>query len=287
MIPVRILRKFFCEPWLIRADVHHAMGEALMDYLAGPRAATSWGEDVPFQPKSEKALQRVKIDRGYAMVDISGTIGKHLSILEMMCADGYDMARLEDAIVAIQSRRDIHTVVFRFNSPGGTASGVGDLAAMIRDLGQDRRTVAYLDVEAASAAYWLAAACGEIYAPATAVVGSISAYIALLDQTAALTKKGYAMNVFRDGALKGIGIPGKELTQMEKEFLQRRVEAVGGAFKRAVQEYRPGISREALDGRWMDGEEAVKAGLIDGIVPSVHHLLARLMEERKAAGQFA
>jgi ClpP class serine protease len=283
MIPVRILRKFFCEPWLIRSDIHQAMGEALVDYLDGPRARTEWGPDVPFQPKAETALKGVKIDQGYAMIDIAGTIGKHLSMLEMMCAEGYDMARLEDAIVALQGRRDVHTIVFRFNSPGGTAAGVGDVAAMIRDLGENKRTVGYLDVEAASAAYWLASACREIYAPASAVVGSISAYIALLDQTAAMTKKGYAMNVFRDGELKGIGLKGKALTNMEKEFLQARVNAVGGAFKRAVVAYRPGISRGALDGRWMDGEEAVEAGLIDGVVPSVHHLLARLMEEKKTA----
>ena len=293
MIPTRLLTKFFAEPWLIRPDVHQAMGAGLVEYLEGrARLPVQLPEGTTIEyaaiapgtaafPVGEEALKPVKIDAGFALIDVAGTIGKHLSMLEMLCADGYDIARLENAVVALGRRRDVHTVVFRFNTPGGTASGVGDVAALIRELSADKRTVGYLDVEAASAGYWLAAACQEIYAPSTAVVGSISAYIALLDQGEYMAKKGLKMDVFRDGALKGIGIPGKELSKEERAFLQARVEATGGAFKKSVTEWRPGISRAALDGRWMSGEEALEAGLIDGVVPSVHHLLARLMEERQ------
>ena len=293
MIPTRIINKFYAEPWLIRTEVHESMGQALEDYLAGRLKLPEVSEfavrapGAGVFPVSDQALKGVKIDSGYAQIDIAGTIGKHLSTLEMMCADGYDIARLETQVVALGQRRDIHTVVFRINSPGGTAAGVGDVAALIRDLGEDKRTVAYLDVEAASAAYWLAAASREIYAPATATVGSISAYIALLDRTKAMEKAGLSMDVFRDGALKGIGIKGKALSKEERDFLQARVDATGKAFKDAVIAYRPGITRAAMDGRWMSGAEAVDAGLIDGIVPSIHHLFARLMEERDAAQGWA
>lgn len=232
MIPVRILRKFYCEPWLIREDVHHAMGEALMDYLDGPRQREQAGfpsDPGPFAPSPEVLQGRgIRMDGGYVLVDVAGTIGKHLSMLEMMCADGYDLARLEQQLLAIGRRRELHTVVFRFNSAGGTAAGVGDVAAMIRDLGEDRRTIAYLDIEACSAAYWLAAGCREIYAPASATVGSIAAYIALLDQTKAYDKKGLAMQVFRDGALKGMGSRGHGWARMRKRFFKRGWRQLGG-----------------------------------------------------------
>lgn len=37
----------------------------------------------------------------------------------------------------------------------------------------------------------------------------------------------------------------------------------------------------------MMAEEAVEIGLIDGVEPSVHHLMARVMEERRSSSVWA
>lgn len=268
-----ISARLYQDVWLIRPETHHALADAYQAYLAG--------KVLPFAPKIEEVLKPVQIQDGYARLRVAGILGKHLSTLEMMCAGGYDVARLEQEARALIARPDVHTVLLSLHSPGGQASGIEEAVGVLQELAARKRLVAYVDHEACSAAYWLATAASEIYAAPSSIVGSISAYIALIDQSRRYEMRGLRLERFRDGALKGMGMAGSALTDDERAFLQARVEASGAAFKSAVRAARPGVDPSLLDGRWFSGREALEAGLVDGLHSSQDSLLEHLIDTRR------
>ena len=90
-------------------------------------------------------------------------------------------------------------LLLRFNSPGGVASGVPELAAWLA--AQTAKPVyAYADGLCASAAYYLAAATGRVYAPATATVGSIGVICRHMDWSGFLEKCGVRVTHLTGGA---------------------------------------------------------------------------------------
>lgn len=72
-------------------------------------------------------------------------------------------------------------ILLDVDSPGGEASGISELAAIIAASRDEKRIVAYVGDLAASAAYWLASAASEIVVNRTAAVGSIGVVMAVPD----------------------------------------------------------------------------------------------------------
>ncbi len=269
----RLISAFYAEPWLIKPGTHKQLGAGLQAYLTNGRAPVyAMGERG-----GSPAPPGVAIESGIAFLMVSGVIGKHLSLLDIECSDVYDIALLERQVEDLMAREDVTTVVFQFNTPGGHAAGVQDVADLIVELGETKRTIAWVDVEACSAGYMLACACGEVYSIGTGILGSISAYIALIDQSRAFELQGLELRAFTDGELKLTGMPGKPVEDHEAAFLQERVEEVGGAFKAFVASRRAHIPAEAMDGRWLSGAGALDAGLADDTFPSMERMLMAVL----------
>jgi ClpP class serine protease len=245
-----------------------------------------WGnddEDDDKQPDSAlmqqadmDCLSCLEIHNGIAIVPVHGILGKHLSMIEMLCG-GYDLEMLNRQCLALMNRGDVETVVFHFNTPGGAAAGVADSAQCMLDLAATgRRTVAYCDA-ACSGGMWLAAACDEISCGNSAMLGSISALCAILDESKAYEMEGLAMQVFTDGRLKGAGISGTSLTEEQRADIQSRVEHIGAMFKSFMLSRRPGLTDDLMQGQWFYGDQALANGLADTQHPTLAHCIAALM----------
>ncbi|MFK5920923.1 MAG: S49 family peptidase [Verrucomicrobiota bacterium] len=269
----RIATKFYSEPWLIREDQHASMGKVLHSHLMG-RVNTAHAAPV----ERTSPPPGVLIADGFALNRVAGVIGKHLSFMEMECGGGYDLALLERQCAELKQRDDVHTVVTTFNTPGGIATSVGEGAELIRELAETKRTIAYVDNMACSAGYYLASACDEIYAGPSAIVGSISAYIAILDESRAWEMDGLKMELFTDGDLKAGGMPGKTLSDKQRAFFQERVTQVGGEFKAFVRSRRPHLAEAMYQGGYYSGQGALDAGLVDGFFLTIDHLFANLID---------
>lgn len=274
----RIASRFYTDPWAMRPDVHRQFGVVLQGHLRGHG---SLRERTFSKDDARRAMDdddcKVRMEQGIAVVPIVGVIGKRLSLMEMQCAEGYDLMHLDRTIMQLMRMQEIHTVVLDINSPGGVATGVMESGMLIQELAAQKRVIAYANTDACSAAYWLAAAADEVYAQPTGTVGSISTYIALLDESRAFEMEGLSMEVFRDGELKGIGIPGKPITDAERAFLQARVEETGSRFKQFVTSRRPALAEGVMEGQWISGEAALENGLVDGLHLTIDHLLASLL----------
>lgn len=268
----RIASRFYGSIWLVREDWHLSAGRILRPYLTGDASPV-----IPApRPEIEGRYQGMEIDQGFALVRIEGAIGRHLDLFES-CGGGYDLCDLEEQVQAVAARPDVHTVIFSFNTPGGMVAGVPEAARAIADLGEMKRTVAWIDPECCSAGYFMAAGCGEIYALSSAYVGSISAILAVLDSSRAFEMEGLKMEIFTDGKLKALGRPGVAVSDDQREYLEEMVRAAGASFKNFVSARRPQIPAEAMEGGFYFGETALELGLVDGFRESLADLISSLL----------
>lgn len=217
---------------------------------------------------------QISAEHGIALVNISGTISPYYY-------DSADPRGIAGTIRELGAAPDIRTIVLNIDSPGGHATYVRELGAAIREVSvQGTRTVAHVGAGsmAASAAYWIAASADEIYGSTASMVGSIGVFSAMYQFSGMLGKLGITLNLFRDGALKGMGIFGKELTAEEGAHIQAGVDKVSAEFKGFIRARRPGIEESTMQGQVFDGDEGIDAKLLDGHVEDLTDLVAMEIE---------
>jgi ClpP class serine protease len=162
-------------------------------------------------------------------------------------------------------------VVLVIDSPGGDAAGLEEAAtrvARVRDA-SGKPVAAYVDELAASGGYWLATSMANagIYLPRGGGVGSIGAFTAHVDESAALEQDGFKVTLVQDPPGKTAGTPTEPLDDVGRARMVARVADVTSRFMSAVAAAR-GMSVEAvreLDGAVVYGPAAVAAGLADDV----------------------
>lgn len=207
-----------------------------------------------------------------AVIDISGTIHRYGD--PEWDAVGHDT--IKAAVSLAMQDRSASALLLRFNSPGGVASGVPELAAWLA--AQTAKPVyAYADGLCASAAYYLAAATGRVYAPATATVGSIGVICRHMDWSGFLEKCGVRVTHLTGGAWKAAGNDAEPLTDEVKAYLQQPINELHAMFRADVAAHMP-VDATAPE-TWGDGQvflasRAHELGLVTGIVPGMDALIA-------------
>ncbi len=166
----------------------------------------------------------------------------------------------------------VRQIVLDIDSPGGLAAGCGDCAALIRDC--SKPVTAFVGGMAASAAYWLASACGAgITVGSGAILGSVGAVIEYVDIEPMFEKMG--ARIIRVVAEQS---PNKRLDPESPEGkaeLQALVDASGAEFVAGVAEGR-GVAEATVmadfgQGLVFDGAEALRRGMADqrGTLPAI------------------
>ncbi|MDR1304263.1 MAG: S49 family peptidase [Verrucomicrobiales bacterium] len=298
----QLYTKLFAEPCCVLPATHAALRASLLARLGGEAAAAapaqqspapSSGPPIVYEPDAPgfggrkpqgyeetmmhlvlRQMQSVRGDIGIISVD--GVIGAHLSSLEMACG-GCSLEAVRQSLDEAMADYRIRHIVLAFNSPGGSAGGVLELAGYLASLA--KHTVAFTDSQMASAAYWLAAGCNEIFVTPTSDSGSIGVYIALLDRSVQLQMAGLKLELFKAGEYKALGLPGNPLNDSDRALLQARVDRLYCWFTGFVDTHRGqvperGLGTDTYQGQTFDGEDAVARGLADGTVSDFGELLA-------------
>ena len=208
---------------------------------------------------------------GIGVIPVVGVIGKSLSPLEKMMG-AVDVNEISDAVDAFAANPDVQKIALQVSSPGGTVTGVEELANKVRAIGKP--TLAYTDSEMASAAYWIASAADRVVSSPSATVGSIGVYIAIPDYSAAAEMAGIKMVVIKSGKFKGAGIEGTSLDEGQLANLQESVDTIHAEFKSAVNMKRKMVKAEAMEGQTFSGKQAAAQGLVTGLADSFSAALA-------------
>jgi signal peptide peptidase SppA len=207
---------------------------------------------------------------GVGVVPIVGVIGKGLSPLEKMMG-AVDVNDVSAAIDLMASDPAVEKVALQISSPGGTVTGVEELANKVRNL--EKPTLAYTDSEMASAAYWIGSAADRVVSSSSASVGSVGVYMAIPDYSKAAEMQGIKMVVIKSGIYKGAGIEGTSLDENQMANLQAGVDEIHADFKAAVNMKRKMVKAEAMEGQTFSGKQAAAQGLVTGLADSFEKAL--------------
>jgi signal peptide peptidase SppA len=229
-----------------------------------------------------KASQPVAMgDRSYdlapgnvAVIDVCGTLMKASNSFSSSSSTVELRRQIRDAA----NDPDVSAILLRIDSPGGTVSGTKDLADDVAEAAKRKNVVAYIEDLCASAAYWVASQCNSVYSNATALVGSIGAYMVVEDMSKMAEMEGVTVHVIGTGQYKGAGTPGSQVTDEHLAEWQRNVDALNEHFIEAVAAGRKmsvAAVRKIADGRVHVGAEAEALRLTDGI-QSFDQTLAQL-----------
>ena len=207
---------------------------------------------------------------GVGIVPIVGVIGKGLSPLEKMMG-AVDVNDVSAAIDSFAANPEVEKVALQISSPGGTVTGVEELANKVRNL--EKPTLAYTDSEMASAAYWIGSAADRVVASPSSTVGSVGVYMAIPDYSEAAKMQGIKMVVIKSGKFKGAGIEGTSLDEGQMANLQEGVDTIHAEFKEAVNMKRKMVKAEAMEGQTFSGKQAAAQGLVTGLADSFNDAL--------------
>jgi signal peptide peptidase SppA len=206
---------------------------------------------------------------GIAQIPVAGVLLRSTQDAQLYRAFGEEATsygEIQSAVSAANADPAVRSILFVVDSPGGQVSGVHAAADSIAK--SAKPTSAHISTLGASAAYWLASQTGSVSASRGAQIGSIGAYMAVLDMSQMAAAQGIKVHVIASGPHKGAGVPGASISADQLAEMQRRIDATASEFVSDVARGRgttPTLINESADGRVYSAVESASRGLIDSI----------------------
>ncbi len=246
-------------PPLMGDYLHIGADAAKLALNAGPE-----GNAKPYNVEQmvlEGKKQRV------AIIPVYNTIMKRANLFALW-SGGTSSQIVMNKIKAALADEDVDAIALDVDSPGGAVDGTKTLADFIFNSRGKKPIVAYSDGTVASAAYWIASACDNLFISQTSAVGSIGVRLTHYDMSGQDKANGVVRTTIFAGKYKAIADDNGPLSKEGREYLQGMVDKTYEAFVSDVARNRGVSVEEALkmaDGKVFIGPDAVKAGLADGI----------------------
>ncbi|KAB7767617.1 S49 family peptidase [Xanthomonas maliensis] len=246
-------------PWLIQR-------ESLETILSVAERA---GDPQALQTRLGRPLDNarsVTMRDGVAVIPVTGPVFRYANLFTAISGATSTQVLATDLQAALDNPY-VKAVVLEFNTPGGEASGIGELSDAIHAARGRKPIIAYVGDLAASAGYWLASACDEVVIAETGMVGSVGVVMSYLDTSERDAKAGV-----RTLEIVSSQSPDKRLdpkTDEGRAKVQSIVDALAEVFVTAVARNRDVPTDTVLSdfgrGGVLLGADAVKAGMADRI----------------------
>jgi len=203
-------------------------------------------------------------ENGTAHFKVAGPIMKAVPwYFDALGIEATSTDELANAIHFADASEDVKRISLDIDSPGGTLSGLQELADAI--YGASKPTSAYAGDLAASAAYWIGSQADEFSAGRGASIGSIGVYTVVEDISRLLANEGVEIHVISSGGVKGGMVDGIPLSKEVKADLQREIDEAADLFIENIERKRGEFNRELASGKTWLAPTAKKYGLIDRV----------------------
>ncbi len=197
-----------------------------------------------------------QIINGTAIINVVGIIFPKANIFTLF-GIGVAIDALAEQLTAAENNPLVSKIVFSFDSPGGSITGVNEFSNQIN--AATKPTAAYVTGQAASAGYWLAAACNEIIIDDTAILGSIGV-------VAVMQPRG-------DGTIEIVSSHAADKrpdldTEAGRDTIRATLNDIEAVFHQSIVAHRPKMTIDALKalrGNVRVGAKAVSTGLADRV----------------------
>lgn len=254
------------EPWAIMPERAPALVRLIGAAISG--AAPSETDIASLSGKRAQRDREIRQTAGVLVLPLTGLITPRAGIFDFFgLATGLDRwtARFEQAV----RNSDIQAIVIDIDSPGGSVYGVEEAAAIVYAARGEKKVIAVANPLAASAAYWIASAAGEITVTPSGEAGSIGVIAIHAEYSRALEEMGIGVTVFSAGKHKADGNPFEALSEEAAQGIQRAVDDYYDDFVAAVARHRevePDEVRNGLgEGRVLTADRAVEERLADRV----------------------
>jgi capsid assembly protease len=255
-------------PWAITPDMLNQIHAIYQAKLAGESMGVAELEAALGRPV-DNSHREYTIENGVAVIPVHGVMAKRANMFQAISGGASTQMLRRDLDQALADP-EVHSILLEFDSPGGAVDGLPEFASAIFNARKQKPIVSLASGLMASAAVWSGTAASEVYAsdPAT-VVGSIGVVATHQDLSGLEKARGIKTTEIYAGKYKRIDSAYEPLTTEGRATIQARVDYLYGLFVDAVAMHR-GVSVEQVltgmaDARLFVGQQAVDAGLIDGI----------------------
>ena len=254
-----LMTAMICETWAMRPDwlcrlaVTVETLDAAADYVKTPRK-------LP------------KIQGSVAVLPMFGMITQRDSVWQDVFG-GVSTESLGAAFTAAINHPKVGAVLLDVDSPGGTISGVPELADIIYRGAQIKPVAAISNSQMASAAYWLGSQVGAnkkaLVASPSAEVGSIGVYRMHEDYSERMAQDGIKVSFLAVPEFKTEANPYEPLSEEARQHHMQQVQAGYESFVFAVARGRS-VSKTAVKGEFGKGrmfgaDDATTMGLVDRV----------------------
>lgn len=183
-------------------------------------------------------------------------------------SDGVVSKDLIEEIQKIQKDSLIKALVFRVNSPGGSAYASEQIWKAVSELKTKKPVVVSMGDYAASGGYYISCCANKIVAAPNTITGSIGIFGMFFNMDELSRKIGLSYDVVKTNDLSDLGNTLRPMSASEKMKIQAHVNRGYDLFvKRCAdgRKMKDGAIREIAEGRVWTGAKAKEIGLVDEI----------------------
>ncbi len=276
----RMLQAITSTPWAILPES--------LEMILGIFSAAARGEGLTAEEIQarigEGKRPSARLEGAIAVLPLHGPIAQRMNLMTAV-SGGTSTEVFGNQFRAAVAEPGIKAIVIDVDSPGGSVSGVDELATDIFKARGQKPVVAVADSIMASAAYYIAAAADEIVATPSGFVGSIGTVLAHIDISGQEEKEGVKTTLISAGKFKTEANTFEPLSDEARESLQEIVDGAHDLFVKSVARSR-GVSVAAVrngfgEGRLVSAKKAVELGMADR-VGTLRETLKRLGASEQA-----
>jgi protease-4 len=191
--------------------------------------------------------------------------------------DGLTSKQICKLFQDVRKNKTIKTVVFRVNSPGGSALASDEIWREVKLTNAVKKVIVSMGDVAASGGYYISTPATAIFAEPTTITGSIGVF-GMIPYTGKMLENKLGMTFDRAATNQhSVMTTNRKLTPSELALVQEEVDDIYSTFLGRVAEGR-GMTKERVNeiarGRVWTGADAIKIGLVDklgGITDAIHY----------------
>ena len=255
--------------WALEPTHLSNMAAVLRRWSTGAQATPEVMAEVHAAQAARKAKTSQTLGGGIAVLSLGGIIAPKSSAVDEISGGGTTSLQLfGQAFDEAVADNSIGAVILLFDTPGGSVVMTPETAAKVMQARNSKPIYGYVEGLCASAGYWIASACTELYATPSASIGSIGVYTSHVDASAAMEKEGYKEEFISAGTYKVEGNSNGPLAPEGRAFIQTQIDSFYAMFTSAVAKGRnvpiATVRGGYGQGRCLLAADALAEGMING-----------------------
>lgn len=251
--------------WAIRPEQLLELQSIYATHLRGEKIDIPAIEARLGRPLHREDQRYAVQDGGVGVLQISGVIAPKATLFSQV-SGGMSLQQATKQLESAAVDPNVKSIIVAADTPGGNVLGVPEFAETVRHVATQKPLVFHSDGQLASAGYWMAAAANSVFISGPVVqVGSIGVVVTRNYNPNASVQEEH----ITAGKYKRIAKANEPLSADSRAIVQADVDYVYSLFVDDVARFR-GVSSDAVlehmaDGRVFRGQQAISAGLVDGV----------------------